>query len=177
MELKQYYLFSFVVSSATCLFAALLGKEDRMDVGKDTSRSDGDTSQKSVEFLIVLYGKSDVTGHDTALLVVSGGVSGKLQDFGAEVFENCGEVDRCSGSHSGGIFSLTQVTTDTTDGELQTGSCRCGGGFLFTATSFSFSCGRRKIKQHHEGLEWFEWVIDHGHFTWQPLQLRCRRDG
>jgi ribosomal protein S27AE len=37
---------------------------------------------------------------------------------------------------------LTQVTSDTTDRELKTGLGRCGGGFLLTATSFSFSCGR-----------------------------------
>jgi hypothetical protein len=36
---------------------------------------------------------------------------------------------------------LSEVTSDTTDGELQTGLGRCGGGLLLTAASFSFSCG------------------------------------
>ena len=127
-------------SHASCLFAALLGEKDGMDVGKDTSRSDGDSSQESVEFLVILDRKGDVTGYDTALLVVSGGVSGKFQDLGAEVFKDGSKVNRCSCSHAGGVLSLTQVTSDTTDRELETSPGRCGGGFLFSATSFSFSC-------------------------------------
>ena len=120
----------------------LLGEKDGVDVGEDTSRSDGDSAQKTVEFLIVLDSKSDVTRDDTALLVVTSGVSGKLQDLGTEVLKNGSEVNRGSGSHSGGVLSLTEVTSDTTDRELQTGLGRCGGGLLLTAASFSFSCRR-----------------------------------
>jgi hypothetical protein len=133
-----------------CLFAALLGKKDCVDVGQDTSGSDGDSSEKTVEFLIVLYGKSDVTGHDTALLVVTCGVSGEFEDLGTEVFEDGSEVNGGSGSHSGGVLSLTKVTSDTTDGELKTGTGRCGRRFLFTATSFSFSCGTIRMRQYQE---------------------------
>ena len=126
------------------LFAALLGEKDGVNVGKDTSRGNSNSSQKSVEFLVVLYGKSDVTGDDTALLVVTGGVSGQFQDFGAEVFEDGSQVNGSTGSHSGGVLSLTEVTSDTTDRELQTGLGTGGGGFLFSTASFSFSC-------------WFDW--------------------
>jgi len=125
---------------ASRLFAALLGEKDGVNVGKDTSGGNSNSSQKSVEFLVVLYGKSDVTGDDTALLVVTGGVSGQFQDFGAEVFEDGGQVNWGTGSHSGGVLSLTEVTSDTTDRELQTGLGTGGGGFLFSTASFSFSC-------------------------------------
>eukprot|EP00567_Pseudictyota_dubia_P007488 CAMPEP_0197439400 /NCGR_PEP_ID=MMETSP1175-20131217/6158_1 /TAXON_ID=1003142 /ORGANISM="Triceratium dubium, Strain CCMP147" /LENGTH=40 /DNA_ID= /DNA_START= /DNA_END= /DNA_ORIENTATION= len=40
-----------------------------MDVREHTTRSDGHTSEKLVELLIILDGKSDVAGDDTALLV------------------------------------------------------------------------------------------------------------
>ena len=111
-----------------------------MDVGEDTSRSDGDSAQETVEFLIVLDSKSDVTRDDTALLVVTSGVSGEFEDLGTEVFKDSSKVDGGSGSHTGGVLSLTEVTSDTTDRELKTSLGRGGGGFLLSASSFSFSC-------------------------------------
>jgi len=92
-----------------------------VDVGKNTSRGNGDSSEQLVELLIVLDGKSQMTGHDTALLVITGGVTGKLQDLGAKVLENGSEVDGGTGSHTGGVLALTKVTSDTTDGELKPG--------------------------------------------------------
>ena len=124
-------------STSSCL---CLGEQEDVDVGKDTSGSDGDISQQLVEFLVVLNRKSDVTGDDTRLLVVTGGVSGQFEDLGTQVLQDRRQVHGGSGSHSGGVLSLTEVTSDTTDRELQTGLGRCGGGLLLTAASFSFSC-------------------------------------
>ena len=90
-----------------------------MDVGQHTARGNGDVSEQLVQLLVVLDGESQMTGHDTALLVVAGGVTGELQDLGAEVLEDGGEVDGGSGSHTGGVLALTEVTADTADGELQ----------------------------------------------------------
>ena len=112
-----------------------------MDVGQDTSSSDGDSSEQLVQFLVVLYGKGDVTGHDTSLLVVTGGISCKLQDLGTEVLEDGSEVDGSTGAHAGGVLSLTEVTTDTTDRELQTCLGRRGCGLLFRTAALSFSFG------------------------------------
>ena len=64
-----------------CLFARLLWKKNSVDVGKDTSSSDGNTSKQLVQFLIVLNGKGDVTGYDTSLLIITSGVTGKFQDL------------------------------------------------------------------------------------------------
>jgi len=89
-----------------------------MDVRKDTSRSNGNSSKQLVQLLIVLHGKGDVTGHNTSLLVVTGGIASKLEDLGTEVLEDGGEVDGGTGSHTGGVLALTEVTADTTDGEL-----------------------------------------------------------
>ena len=109
------------------LFGALLGKKDGVNVGQDTSRSNSNSSQQFVEFFIILDGKSNVTGHDTALLVIASSVSGKLENLGTEVLKDSSQVHGSSGSHAGGVLSLTQVTSDTTDRELKsrlgTGSC------------------------------------------------------
>ena len=126
-------------SSSNNLFARLLGKKDRVDVGEDTTRCDGDSSEQLVELLVVLDGKGDVTGHDTSLLVVTGGISSKLQDLGTEVLEDGSEVDGSTGTHAGGVLSLTEVTTDTADGELKSSLGRRGGALLLAAASFSFS--------------------------------------
>ena len=89
-----------------------------MDVGQHTSRGNGDTSEQFVQLLIVLHCEGDVTGHDTSLLVITGGVSGKFKDFSTEVLEDGGKVDGCPGSHTSCVFALTEVTADTSDGEL-----------------------------------------------------------
>ena len=110
-----------------------------MDVGENTTGSDGNSSEELVQLFIVLDGKSDVAGHDTALLVVTGCVSGKLEDLGTEVLEDSGEVNRGASSHTGGVLALTEVTADTTDGELKTSLGRSSGGLLLSAATLSFS--------------------------------------
>lgn len=51
-------------------------------------------SEKLVQFLIVADGELEMTGDDTSLLVVSGGVASQLEDFSRKIFENGSEVDR-----------------------------------------------------------------------------------
>jgi hypothetical protein len=81
-----------------------------------------------------------VTRHDTGLLVITGGVASELEDFSAQVLENGGEIHRGTGTHAGSVLALTKVTTDTTDGKLQTGLGRRGRALLLATASFSFSC-------------------------------------
>jgi hypothetical protein len=125
-----------------CLFAALLGEQDGVNVGENTTGSDGNSSEELVELFIVLDGKSDVARYDTALLVVTGGVSGELEDLSTEVLEDSGEVDRGASSHTGGVLALTEVTADTTDGELKTSLGRSSGRLLLSAATLSFSFSR-----------------------------------
>ena len=110
-----------------------------MDVGEDTTSSDGDSAEQLVQLLIVLDGEGDVTGHDASLLVVAGGVAGELQDLCAEVLEDGGEVDGSAGTHAGGVLALTKVAADTADGELKSSLGRRAGLLLLSAASFSFS--------------------------------------
>ena len=46
-----------------------------MNVGEDTPLSDGDVTEELVQFLIVADGELEMTGDDTGLLVVAGGVT------------------------------------------------------------------------------------------------------
>ena len=125
----------------SALELTLLGKQDGVDVWKDTSSGNSDISQKLVEFLVVLDSKSDVTGDDTALLVVTGGVSSQFENLGAQVLQDRGQVNGGSGSHSGGVLSLTEVTSDTTDRELKAGLLTGRDrALLGSASSLSFSC-------------------------------------
>jgi hypothetical protein len=119
--------------------SGLLGEEDGVNVGKDTSSGNGHSSQELVEFLVILDGKGNVTWYDAALLVITGGIAGKFQNLSAEVFEDRSEVDGCASTHAGGILSLSQIPSNTTHGELQTRLGRRCRALLLAASSFSFS--------------------------------------
>jgi len=123
-----------------CLLGALLGKKDSMNVGQDTSRGNSDSSKKLVQLFVILDSKSDVTGHNTALLVVTGSIASKFQDFSAQVLQDSSKVDRCSCSHTGSVLSLTQITSNTTNWELQTSLGTSSSALLLSTSSFSFSC-------------------------------------
>lgn len=62
-------------------------------LGKNTTLGDDDVTQKLVQLLVVTDGELKVTGNDTRLLVVTGGVSSKLEDLGCEVLKDSSEVD------------------------------------------------------------------------------------
>ena len=63
-----------------------------MDVWENTTGSDGNTTHKFVQFLVVADGQLDVAWHNAGFLVVTCGVTGKFQDFGAQVFKDSGAV-------------------------------------------------------------------------------------
>ena len=77
-----------------------------MDVGEDSTGSDGDSAKKLVELLVVLDSKGDVPGDNPGLLVVAGGVSGELEDLSGEVLEDGGEVDTSSDSDAANTGAL-----------------------------------------------------------------------
>ena len=125
-----------------------------MDVGKDTSRRDGDAAEELVELLVVLDGESDVPGDDPGLLVVAGSVSGELEDLSAEVLEDGGEVDTGADSDPGCVPTLLEVAADTGNGELKPG---LGGaadrlGRSTASLSFSFSYKRAKRRRRRSGV-------------------------
>lgn len=92
-----------------------------MNVGEDTTLGDGDVAEQLVQLLVVPDGELEMTGDDTGLLVVAGGVASQLEDFGSEVLEDGGEVDGSTGTDTLSIVALAEKTVDTTDGEGETG--------------------------------------------------------
>ena len=53
---------------------------------------------KLVQLLVVPDGQLQVSGNDTRLLVVTGGVTGQLENLGREVLQDGGEVDGGTGT-------------------------------------------------------------------------------
>ena len=99
-----------------------------MDVGEDTTLSDGDTREKLVQLLVVTDGELEMPGDDSGLLVVTGGVASQLEDLSSEVLEDGSQVDWGTSTHAFSIVSLAKESVDTTDGELKTrtaGSALC----------------------------------------------------
>jgi len=104
-----------------------------VNVGEDTTLGDGDVSEKLVQLLVVPDGELEMTGDDTGLLVVAGGVASQLEDFGREVLKDGSEVDGSTGTDTLSIVALAEETVDTTDREGETGLGRttgeCQSGF------------------------------------------------
>ncbi len=115
-----------------CLLAAgglalrLLGQKHGLDVGQHTTLGDGHTRQKFVQLLVVADGQLQVTGDDSGLLVVTGGVSCQLQHLSGQVFQHGGQVHGSSGTDTLGVVAFAQKTVDATHGELKssTGAAR-----------------------------------------------------
>ena len=97
----------------------LLGEEDSLDVGENTTLSNGDTAEQLVQLLVVADSQLEVTGDDPGLLVVTGSVAGQLEDLSCEVLHDSCHVDGGTGSNTLGIVALPQKTVDTSDGELE----------------------------------------------------------
>jgi len=62
-----------------------------------------------------------MTGDDSRLLVIPGGVSSQFEDFSGQILEDGSKVHRCTSSDSLGVVTLAEKSVDTTDRELKTG--------------------------------------------------------
>ena len=114
--------------SSSLAILGLLGEENLVDVGEHTTLGDGDLVEQLVELLIVADGELEVAGDDTPLLVVTGSVSGELENLSREVLKDGGKVDGGTGTDTLGVVALAEETVDTTDGELKTGLLGAGLG-------------------------------------------------
>ena len=91
-----------------------------MNVWQDTTLRDCNMSQKLVQLLIVTDGQLEMTRDDTGLLVVTGSIASKFEDFSSEVLEHSCKVDWGTSTDTLGVVALSQETVDTTDGECET---------------------------------------------------------
>ena len=115
--------------------------ESDVDVGEDTTGSDSAVLKESVELLVVSHGELDVSGDDSGLLGVLGGVASELENLSSKVLKDGSKIDRGTGTNSGGGSVLLEESSDSTDGELKSGAGSLGhgsgGGVLSLSSSFS----------------------------------------
>ena len=102
------------------LLLGLLGEKDSLDVGEDTTLSDGDSGEKLVQLLVVTDGELKMSRDDSGLLVVTSGISGQLEDLSSEVLEDGSQVDRGTSTNALGVVALAEEPVDTANGELET---------------------------------------------------------
>jgi len=92
-----------------------------VDVGEDTALGDCDVTEQLVQLLIVPDGELEMAGDDAGLLVVTGSVTGQLEDLSCEVLENGSEIDGSTGTDTLSVVALAEQAVNTADGESQTG--------------------------------------------------------
>ena len=97
----------------------LLWEKDGVDVWKNTTLGNGDGAEKLVQFLVVSDSKLDVSWDNSGLLVVTGGVTGKLKDLSSQVLKDGSEVHRGTSTDTGSVLTLLQESTDSSDRELK----------------------------------------------------------
>ena len=85
----------------------LLGEEHCLDVGQNTTLSDGNSGEQFVQLLIVTDGELQMSRDDTGLLVVTGSIAGELEYLSCQVFHDSGEVHWCTSSYTFSIVALT----------------------------------------------------------------------
>ena len=107
---------------------SLLGQQHRLDVGQDTTLSDGDFAQQLVELLVVADSQLQVTRDDARLLVVPGRVARQLQDLGCQVFQYRRQVHRGPGPDPLSVVTLAEQAVHSAYGELEPGPRRASLG-------------------------------------------------
>jgi len=97
-----------LLAGSLSTLGSLLGEKVLVNVGQDTTLCDCDVSEKLVQFLIVADGELEMTRDDTSLLVVTGGVTSQLKNFGREVFEDSSEVDGSTSTNTLSVVTLSE---------------------------------------------------------------------
>ena len=90
-----------------------LGEEDSLDVGEDSTLSDGDTSKELVQLLVIPDGKLKMSWDDSGLLVVTGSIASQLKNLSSKVLHDSSKVHRGTSSNTLSIVSLAEETVDT----------------------------------------------------------------
>ena len=71
----------------------------------------GNTGQEFVKFFVISDSELKMTGDDTGLLVVPGGITSQLQNLGGQVLHNGGKVDGSSGTDTFSVVSWNSKLT------------------------------------------------------------------
>ena len=123
---------------SSLLLLGLLRQKHRVDVGENTTRGDGDTTEKLVELLVVPHRQLNVTGDDASLLVITGRVAGELQNLSREILEDRSQINWSTSSNTAGILALLQKPMNTPDRELK--PCLLGSRNGLAALGLATTC-------------------------------------
>ena len=115
----RIFLWLKAAEGSDLLLLGLLGEEDSLDVGEDTTLGNGDSREEFVEFLVITDGELEMTGDDPGLLVVTGSIASELEDLSSEVLHDGSEVHWGTSTYTFSIVSLAEKTVDTSNGELK----------------------------------------------------------
>ena len=63
-----------------------------------------------------------MSGDDSSLLVVLGGISGELEDLSGEVLKDGSQIDGGSSTNSFSVVGMSEESSNSSDGELKSGS-------------------------------------------------------
>lgn len=116
----SFWCLEFLGRGLSLALLSALGQKSGVDVRHNSSTGNGDTTEQAVKLLVVADSQLDVAGNDTGTLVITSSVSGQLQDFSGQVLKDGSQVNGGTSSNAISIASVTQMTVNTTDGELQT---------------------------------------------------------
>ena len=120
-------------------FLGFLGQKNSLDVGQDTSLSDGHTRQQFVQFLVITDSQLQMTWDDSCFLVVTSSVTGQFQNFSGQILENSSQIHGGTSAHTFGVVALSQQTVNTTDWELKPSTARARLALSLDFSSLSTS--------------------------------------
>ena len=99
-----------------------LGEENSLDVGEDSTLSNGDTSKELVQLLVISDGKLKMSWDNSGLLVITGSIASQLKDLSSKVLHDSSQIDWSTSTNTGSIVTLAEETMDTSNWELESGS-------------------------------------------------------
>ena len=96
-----------------------LGKKYSLDIGKNTTLRDSDTSEQFVQLFVISDGQLKVTENDSCLFVVTSSVSSQLKDLSAQILKHRRQVHWSTSTNTLSIVAFPKKTVDTTNRELK----------------------------------------------------------
>ena len=116
-----------------------LGEKYSLDIGQNSTLSNGNSGQEFVQLFVVTDGKLKMSWDDSGLLVIPGGVASELENLSCQVFHNSSQVNGSSSSYTFGIVAFTEKSVDTTNGELKTSPGATGLRFSLNLSALASS--------------------------------------
>ena len=116
-----------------------LGEENSLDVGEDSTLSNGDTSKELVQLLVISDGKLKMSWDNSGLLVITGSIASQLKDLSSKVLHDSSQIDWSSSTNTGSIVTLAEETMDTSNWELKSSSAGTGLSLGLNFSTFTTS--------------------------------------